>query len=176
MRARLSPCVPNDSGSAMSTAASSQAARSSRQQARMTVGRAGCKRLPTARCGPNGPLFNSRVRSRRATNAGKVAPAVHQDHGLPLLNLLREGTGAQGGWLGRASGTLKPNQRLHLCITALTPDINKVRTCIQQSSSPQHPICRPQSLTAAPAGCTFHSKWPVARGATRKNLAAKTKG
>ena len=31
----------------------------------------------------------------------KVAPAVHRDHGLPLLNLLREGTGAQGGWLGR---------------------------------------------------------------------------
>ena len=147
MRARLSPCVPNDSGSAMSTAASSQAARSSRQQARMTVGRAGCKRLPTARCGPNGPLFNSRVRSHRATNAGKVAPAVHRDHGLPLLNLLREGTGAQGGWLGRAPGTLKPDQRFRLWTRALTTNINKVRTCIQQYSWPQHPFSGPLNLT-----------------------------
>ena len=98
--------------------------------ARPTVERAGCKRLPTARRGPNGPLFNSRVRSRRATNAGKVAPAVHQDHGLPLLNLLREGTGAQGGWLGRASGTLICNSRLCLSEAALTASMYKARICI----------------------------------------------
>ena len=150
MRARLSPCVPNDSGSAMSTAASSQAARSSRQQARMTVGRAGCKRLPTARCGPNGPLFNSRVRSRRATNAGKVAPAVHQDHGLPLLNLLREGTGAQGGCLGRASGTVKAQSRVCLCKVALTPDINEARTCIQQKIAAHPAIYAALNLIEVP--------------------------
>ena len=38
---------------------------------------------------------------------------------MPLINLLREGTGAQGGWLGRASGTLKADQRLRLWIAAL---------------------------------------------------------
>ena len=134
----------------MSTAASSQAARSSRQQARMTVGRAGCKRLPTARCGPNGPLFNSRVRSRRATNAGKVAPAVHQDHGLPLLNLLREGTGAQGGWLGRASGTLKGKSRLCLCKAALTASMYRARICIHVDMLSQYLISAWLNLAEAP--------------------------
>ena len=110
----------------------------------MTVGRAGCKRLPTARRGPNGPLFNSRVRSRRATNAGKVAPAVHQDHGLPLLNLLREGTGAQGGWLGRAWVTLKADRQLRLYEgtheAALTASMYKARICIYVDMGAQHLI------------------------------------
>ena len=57
-----------------------------------------------------------------------------------MLNLLREGTGAQGGWLGRAWVTLKADRQLRLYEAALTASMYKARICIYVDMGAQHLI------------------------------------